>query len=1425
MANQENIYQAGLDIGSTTAKIVVMKQDGTIIYSNYQRHNAKVYEAIESFIHGVMKEIGNCSINLQLTGSAGLGISEKTGIPFIQEVIATDGVIRKFYPKVKTLIDIGGEDSKMIFFNQDKLPDIRMNGNCAGGTGSFIDQIATLLNVTPTDLNELAANHTTIYPIASRCGVFAKTDVQNLISRKIPKEDISASIFHAVAIQCMNTLARGFDILPKVMLCGGPFTFLPELSKIFAKAIKLDKEDIITPDKPELLPAIGAALIDNKNSFNLKLDGLADKLSTAAGEASTASHRLEPLFIDQTEYTQWREKHAVISIEKKTIKDYQGEICFLGIDSGSTTTKITVTGENNELLFSWYQNNRGNPVNTVIKGLEEFKNEIQTFNPNLTIAKSTVTGYGEDLIKAAFGIDKGVVETIAHYTAAKHLNPDVSFVLDIGGQDMKAIFINEGIINRIELNEACSSGCGSFIETFSNSLDYDVANFAEKACQAEAPCDLGTRCTVFMNSKVKQSLRENATVDEISAGLSYSVIKNCLFKVLKLTNMQELGDNIVVQGGTFKNPSIVRAMEILSEKDVRCSDIPELMGAYGASLISHLDYLTDKSITHSFVGLENLSSVENYKTKQILCKGCENNCIISRFTFTNKKSFISGNKCEKIFTNKGEKNEPGFNLFEYKQQLLFNQEQPIIENPTLTIGVPKSLGIFENFPFWNTLFTACGINVITSSSSTMKLYEKGLGAVMSDSICFPAKLAHGHIIDLIEQKADRIFYPIVIYENKEFNDSVNSFNCPIVSSYSEVIQSAMSPKKKWGVPFDKPVITFSDTSLLKKSCTAYLKQFGISKRVINRAVDKAILAQRAFKNQLKSKAAELIYKAKNSNRLLIVLAGRPYHTDSLINHKTPEILASLGVDVVTEDSVPLAENEVFEDIHVLTQWSYPNRIYKVADWTAKQPENIQFVQFNSFGCGPDALVADETRALLKTGGKNFTLIKVDEITSTGSVRLRLRSMIESLKLKKEKFVQQNQKRKKTPAFEVEDIHRTILAPHFADCYSPLIPPLFELDGYKVVNLPKPDKESVQFGLRYSNNDICYPATIVIGDIIKALKKGDYNHKEIAIGITQTGGQCRASSYISLIRKAMLSAGYDDIPVISVTLAEGLNDQPGFKVNWLKHSRILLMGTIYADCLAKMLYATVVREVNKGESQKLHEKYLNLAQRHIVTKDYKGLVNLIRQATDEFNNIDIKPGDYPKIGVVGEIYVKYNSFGHQGIVDWLIEQGVEVVIPPIVDFFTQDYINIVVNRKAHLRKSSYADLIVKALEIYTFKFQDKINRIMADFRFHTPFHDLKDVAGKASRILDLANQFGEGWLIPAEIAAFADDGINNVVSLQPFGCIANHVISKGVETRIKEIYPDMNLLFLDFEAGTSEVNVLNRLYFMLKNVTQKSPIVA
>ncbi len=1403
----------GLDVGSTTAKIVALRNGHEIIFSDYKRHNAKVYDAVIPNLQEIFAEFGEQDVTMHITGSAGMGISEKIQIPFIQEVVSETEYAKKFHKDVNVIVDIGGEDSKMIFLSPDRVPDIRMNGSCAGGTGAFIDQMASLMNLKHSELNDLAKKSTKKYNVASRCGVFAKTDVQNLLSRNIPHSDIAASIFHAVSIQVINTLARGNDIKPKILLLGGPLTFLDELVKIFLENLNFTEKDVEKISYGQYFPALGAAV--SKKSKVYKLSELIEKFSKAKNIKTKKKNSLNSLFKDEKEFHAWEKTRFTEKIQKISIENYEGKNLFLGIDSGSTTTKIVFLGEKNEIVFSYYAQNNGDPIGTIVTGLSKFVAELKKYHKEVNIIKSAATGYGEDLIKAAFGLDIGIVETIAHYTGAKFFQPNVSFILDIGGQDMKAIFIRNNAITRIELNESCSSGCGSFIDTFSQSLGYPVVKFAEMACTAKVPSDLGIRCTVFMNSKVKEALRENAEISEISAGLAISVIKNSLFKVLKLRDFSELGDNIVLQGGTFKNPAVHRAFEKLTGKQTICSTIPELMGAFGASLFAKFVYENGNKES-SFVGLSGLDIDNSYTTKELHCKGCNNFCTITKFNFDNGNTFYSGNKCEKIFSNKGESSQKGESIIAYKLQQIFDRKS---NEKGLRIGIPRVLNVYENYPFWHTLFTELGFSVVISDESNAELYNKSLGTIMSDNVCMPAKLVHGHILNLIDKKVDRIFYPKVVFEKMEYQDAENSYNCPVVSGYPDVIENAINPYKNYHIPYDKPAFSFKNDKLLAKKCLSYFKKLGISERNFKPAFKKAIKEQNKFKQNIRQKALEIIEKSKKNKQVLIVLAGRPYHADSFINQKMPEVITALGANIITEDTVPISSESNFKNLQVLTQWSYPNRIYNVAKWVANQDNLVQMIQINSFGCGPDAITIDEANSILNTKGKNNNAIRVDEITSTGSIKLRVRSLLEALKFQTDNIFRP---RTDTASFEKVDKKRTILAPYFSEYYSYFLPAIFKIMGYNLKILPKPDRSSVDYGLKFANNEICYPAIIIVGDVIKAMKEGNYNRDEIAVGITQTGGQCRASTYLSLIKKALVAAGYDDIPVIAVgTAGKIINSQPGFKIDYKKILPITFSAMLYADSISKLYFSTIIREKNKGDTQNLVNKYLEKSIRLIEKNEPKLLIDSLENAVEEFNNIPTKDIKTRKIGIVGEIYVKYNPFANGFITDWLIKEGIEVVVPPLFEFFIQEFINYDVNKKANLIKRNIFDFLMPFFENIVEKKIKIVNSILRKFKYSEPYYELRSAAEKAKNILCLVDQFGEGWLIAAEVAKFSDSGINNVVSVQPFGCIANHIISKGIEKKVKELFPKMNMLFLDYDADTTEVNVLNRLYFMVKNTKDEN----
>lgn len=1400
------MVRIGIDIGSTTAKIVAVDEAENVLFSKYERHNANAKDVVVSVLEELMAQCGDADVSVRLTGSVGMGFSEKHSFPFVQEVVAAAKAVRKYYPATSSLIDIGGEDAKVVFFKDGHAADLRMNGNCAGGTGAFIDQMAVLLNVGVDELNDLALSAERTYPIASRCGVFCKTDIQNLIAKNVSRADIAASILHAVAVQTVVTLAHGSEITPPVLFCGGPLTFIPALRKAFVDYLSISPDDIILPENGTLLPAIGAALADVDGERPGKLSAVIAELRNAAVSKDGLHSSLTPIFTDDSEYTAWQERMSRHTVRRAELRRGRQE-AFIGIDSGSTTTKIVVTDSDSKIIYSYYSANKGNPIEAVEEGLKGLQKSCAESGTELCIKGSCSTGYGEDLIKAAFQLGGGIVETIAHYMAAHYLDPEVSFILDIGGQDMKAIFVTDGIIDRIEINEACSSGCGSFIETFAQTLGYTAHEFAVEACRADAPCDLGTRCTVFMNSKVKQALREGATVSDIAAGLAYSVVKNCLYKVLKLKDVSQLGKHIVVQGGTMRNDAVVRALEVLTGTEVTRCDIPELMGAYGCALYA-------KAHAAGEVRLDDMLAKAHYTSKFLHCKGCDNQCLVVRYQFDNGEKYYSGNRCEKVFTNGGAgKPQKGINAYQKKNELLFDREG-VKGDRRMTVGIPRCLNMYEDYPFWHTLFTECGIEVCLSDLSNFSSYERNACMVMSDNICFPAKLVHSHIQNLIDKKVSRIFMPFVVYERQ--GKEQNSYNCPIVTGYAEVVKSVQAVD----IPIDSPTITFKDNSLLFKQCKEYLGALGVTDTTINKAFSLAMSAQDNYVRDIISYNERVLAKARERGALAILLAGRPYHADMLIQHKVSDMLADMGIYVITDDIVRDKKVAV-NDAHYLSQWAYPNRILEAAKWCAGQ-DGMEFVQMTSFGCGPDAFLVDEVRDLLLRHGRVLTLLKLDDINNVGSMKLRVRSLIESLKLAGGDGADRRKTAefKTTPVFDKACRGRKILVPYFTPFISPLIPAIMRVAGYDVENLPLSDTESCEWGLKYANNEVCYPATLIVGDIIKAFKSGKYDPHNTAVAMTQTGGQCRASSYVSLIKKALVDAGYDDVPVIAFAVGGSIkNLQPGFKVNWIKLLPIALYSVLYSDCISKFYYASVVREKQPGQAARLRDLYLQASESLILEGRSEDLLSYLSMAATEFNRIcyDV---ERPKVCVVGEIFLKFNPFAQKNVTDWLISQGVEIVPPLLLDFFMQSFVNNRIDRQTHLKRRSITDFIYSLVYKRIRKHIARVNKAASSFRYFTPFNDIFEEAEEARNVISLSAQFGEGWLLPAEIMSCARQGVRDVVSLQPFGCIANHIVSKGIEKKIKMFFPDMNILSLDFDSGVSDVNVTNRLLLFIDNLKGK-----
>ncbi len=1420
------VYSIGIDAGSTTIKFVVLnREDGSVAYSSYRRHFADIRKCLEDTLADMEAQIGNDALfSVCVTGSAGIGLSERSGIPFVQEVLAASAAMKETGRTDFTLIDLGGEDAKMVFFHKDKSPDIRMNGSCAGGTGAFIDQMATLMDIEPKQMSDAAATFTRIYPIASRCGVFAKTDVQNLVSRRLPAGDIAASIFNAVAMQTMTTLAHGADIIKPVLCTGGPLTFLPSLREAFMRVMKLNPDELILLPGAETTTARGAALSANKD-MAITLSEIRERLAretTKGGE-----QYLSPLFENDAEFDEWQRTLKVKPLMYAELAEGQHVDAFLGIDSGSTTTKFVVTDSEGRILFKSYSNNDGNPLRKVEEALRTFMQLVADRHATVTFRGSAVTGYGEDLVKAALNLDYGIVETMAHFRAAHYVNPAVSFILDIGGQDIKSIFIRNGAVANIELNESCSSGCGSFLQGFAGMMNIKLGDFAEMACRARRPCDLGTRCTVFMNSKVKEALRQNTDPGDIAAGLAISVVKNCLFKVLKMQNLNRLGDTIVAQGGTFKNKAVLRALEILSGKEVWTTDAPELMGAYGSALYA-IEQKKIEAQPSSFDPEATLATLQDIKTDTVMCSGCTNNCQVVRFKFPNGNLSFAGNKCERIFHSKSKSSTPGRNQIDEKYHYTFSLAQKDVDvSDPKSIGIPRVLNMFENFPFWSTLFTECGLKPVLSDESTTKLFRGGIFSIMSDNICFPAKLTNGHIMNLIEKKVSRIFYPLVIKESKEHEHDSNCFNCPVVSGYPDVIRSAVNPEGRYGIHFDTPVVSFVDEKAVYDSCYNYLTTLGIRKATIKRAVRCAIAKKMEVKRTLISTERQILEQDIKDGKMIFVMTGRPYHIDPLINQRVAQIVTDLGVDIISDDVFREDFNECLE-MNYISQWTYPNRVIHAAHGVAKLPQNVQLIQINSFGCGPDSFLMDECSNILNAAGKNHTVIRVDEISSPGSVRLRLRSLVESLR-QSNALGHKNEVRPYKAihnAFtEKEKNERTIVVPWFSDSLSPLLPVIFKRIGFNLINLPKPDEESITTGLKYGHNEVCYPATLVVGDIVKFMLAHKDERDKYVVGITQTGGQCRATNYLALIKNALTTAGLSDVPLLSLNTGTAYgNEQPAFKANLRLVVSIALKAVQFSEALAMMHRAMVVREKVAGTSEALQEKYLNKAIELFATKREKKLFDLLNEAVDEYNAIEVKDIKPRAIGLIGEIYIKYNSFGQLHIGKWLQEQGIEVVVPSLMSFLLQAFVNNKVNDKHDIEKSSWLSKVgSKFLKDYVNSRGRRWEKIKARFKYNRPEGSIFEMAEDASKVLNLVNQFGEGWLIAGEVMELSRAGIDKVVCLQPFGCIANHIVARGIENRLRKVCPKTGLLFLDIDSSVARVNLENRLHFLIDQMGQEGEV--
>ncbi len=1461
----------GIDVGSTTVKLAVIDDNDHLIYANYERHHTDVRATAKELFARAQKVIGDTPMRVSITGSGGMLLAKWLGLEFVQEVIASKRAVETLIPQTDCAIELGGEDAKIIYF--DNGIEQRMNGTCAGGTGAFIDQMASLLHTDATGLNELAKSATQIHPIASRCGVFAKSDVQPLLNEGAAPADVAASIFQAVANQTVSGLACGHPIRGYVAFLGGPLQYLSELRRRFYITLSLDDEHIIVPENAHLFVATGAALAgesDKHVTFAEVIRLLEDLKDTQGSEVA----RLEPLFASEDDYKEFKSRHDEQVVPKGDLGSYHGRV-FIGIDAGSTTMKAAVVGEDGELLYTWYGNNNGDILGTARVICDDIYDKMPA---DCTIGHVTTTGYGEQILIEALRADSGEIETVAHLRGAKAFIPEVEFILDIGGQDMKCLQVKDGVIEHIMLNEACSSGCGSFIESFAVSMNMSVQEFAEAAVRADAPVDLGSRCTVFMNSRVKQAQKEGATIGDVAAGLSYSVIKNALFKVIKLRDFSEIGKYCVVQGGTFMSDATLRAFELLTGRDVIRPDVAGCMGAYGAALLAR-----DRAGEQGTSGLLSRDAIDNLQVKHtnVHCGRCSNNCLLTVNDFGGGRRFITGNRCEKGAGGSKRAKNDAPNLFEYKNKLLF--DRPVLaedEAPRGTVGIPRALNMYENYPFWHAFFTKLGFRVVLSDQTNGKTYEAGIESMPSESVCYPAKLSHGHIMNLIAKDPDFIWMPCIRWERKEDQAATNHYNCPIVMSYPQALELNVDELGEGTkVEFLDPFIPYDKKGELKRRLYELISEqrerdaaegrgrvrgAHITRAEVDEAVNVAWQADIEFHNAMHRKGDEALRWIEENNGHGIVLAGRPYHNDPEINHAIPELVHSFGFAILTEDSV--AHKMCPErPIRVVDQWMYHSRLYRAARFVASR-NDLDLIQLFSFGCGLDALTTDQVQEILEGSGKIYTMLKVDQVSNLGAARIRIRSLMAALKEQRETLearaaagglveVEPGQHRLAdgtveaaevrladgTPerrradkglvpvyreaassAFkkvrytkEMQDAGYTILAPQMSPIHFELVEVLLKNEGYNCVLMPSVDQGAVDMGLKYVNNDICYPSILVTGQIMEAVLSGKYDLSRTAVLITQTGGGCRATNYIALIRKALKDSGHPEVPVISLTAASGLDeDNPGFKV--FKPALLVkaLYALLYGDLIMQLLYRVRPYEEKPGAADELYDRMMAEAKGELLRASRSSFYKLCQRTVDAFEALPlVNDRSKPRVGVVGEILVKFHPTANNQVVRVIEQEGCEANVPGLVDFFLFGMTNAV-NMKDELGTKATSRFTHKAGIKLVEGFREPINKMLeASTRFE-PYPSVWELAEKAGQVLSLCNTMGEGWLLTAEMCDLIETGTPNIVCCSPFACLPNHVVGKAVIKRLREMHPKSNIVAVDYDPGASEVNQLNRIKLMI-----------
>ena len=1449
MSKERTILQVGIDVGSTTTKIAALDvKSRRVIYSDYQRHHADQVKSVSDALWKLYGRFPDAQFHLALTGSGAKRLGDALGVPYVQEVVANSIALRSKYEDVGTAIELGGQDAKIIFFRKNadsgqlEVADMRMNGSCAGGTGAFIDEVAAILHVSIEEFDALAARGDCVYDVSGRCGVYAKTDIQPLLNQGVSKENLALSAFHAIAKQTIGGLAQGLEIKKPVAFEGGPLTFNPTLIRVFAQRLELAPEDILVPERPELMMAYGAALSletlyagqDTQIRPERIMDGL-QHVKEAAGEGEKG----RPFFESQEERRAFEEKHALPRWEPIRLHPGQKVRAYLGIDSGSTTTKFVLMDEEENILDSFYSPNQGAPLDVAKKALLELRDRYRSAGAELEILGVGTTGYGEQLFANAFSAECHVVETVAHARAAAKYVPGATFLLDIGGQDMKAIWLSNGVITNIVVNEACSSGCGSFLENFAASLHIPVDQIAQAAFDAQNPAHLGSRCTVFMNSSIVTEQRNGKLPGDIMAGLCRSIIENVFTKVIRISNLDSLGDTIVVQGGTFRNDAVLRALEQYTGRSVIRAPYPGVMGAIGAALLTK-ERMAGQERT--FIGLDALEDFTYTQQANSPCPFCANHCKRTIITFSNGSSWVTNNRCERgeilgdprdeavreQLQAKNQEKEKIPNLFQLREKLLF-QEYPVSqvkERRDTVIGLPRVLSFWDTMPFWSTFFRALGFEVKLSRPSTRKMYESGLSAVTSDTVCFPAKLVHGHIRDLVKQGVDRIFMPSVTTVPSENTQKTSESMCAVVKGYPLIIRNSDDPERQWGVPFDAPLFHWYTDEDRLGQLTRYMEDtFQIPAQETRAAVKAADRAQWIFRHKLVKAGEQVLKQAEEQGTYAVVLAARPYQTDALVNHDLPALFTSLGIPVLTVDSVPHANEVDLSRSALDIVNNYHARMLSTAILAAQDPR-MEYVQIVSFGCGHDAYLSDEIIRLMgEISGKTPLVLKLDESDVQGPLRIRVRSFVETLAMRRER-------EKAAPVQELEDPYpvkfsrrdkkeRLVLIPNVSHAFCRVMSAAMGKDGLRTVPLEVGREEAIRLGKQYVHNDICFPAQVVIGEALAALRSGKYDLDHVAVAMAKYVGDCRLTHYSALLRKALDDAGFAQVPIVTNDGEDSHDQHPGYRMSLAASMRIAFALPMI-DVLEELLRKIRPYETVPGSANRAFEQAMDLLIGGLERQGIRGAEKGFRKAIQVMKGVEYdRSNPRPTVLIVGEYLLNFHPGANHDIEDYLEKNGFEIIEARMTDVIRKLYYNKDTQIKEyHVHKPmgekawyATADAIFEAAHAMT-------DRIAREHPLYERATRLPELVRASDPIIHHTFDAGEGVLIPGEILHHAARGCRAFVILQPFGCLPNHVVGRGVAKRLKEMYPDAQILPLDYDPDVSFANLENRLQMLVMNVKGK-----